>query len=273
MTAPALPPYGDPIAIVDGAPMIRVRGLAKRFGQLTVLDGFDMEVARGETFTVLGPSGSGKSTLLKQIVGLMKPDAGSIEVGGRDVVNGTGKELALARQSIGFAFQYSALLASLTVEENVALPLLEVRGMRMAEARPIVEHKLELVRLAGFGKYLPAQLSGGMRKRVGFARAIVHEPQVLLYDEPTTGLDPVICRQIDELIIDLREKLGVTSIVISHDVEGARRVSDRMGVLFKGRLAESGTPDEIMASTHPAVRQLLDGAPEGPLTDTGWRPE
>jgi len=275
VNGPITPVTQEPAGGETGAAdvVIRIRELRKSFGRLTVLDDFRLDVRRGETFTVLGPSGSGKSTLLKAIIGLLRPDAGSIQVEGLDVAHCTRAELEKVRQTIGLVFQYAALLGSLTVEENVALPLIETRGMTMAQARPVVEEKLALVGLTGFSRHLPAQLSGGMRKRVGFARAIVHEPRIILYDEPTTGLDPVVCRQIDDLIISLREKLGVTGVVISHDVAGAYRISDRMGVLYRGRLADLGSPEQMKLSTHPAARQLLDGLPEGPLTDASWRPD
>ena len=266
---PGLP--GETAPPGEEEPAISIKGLRKAFGSLVVLDGFDLDVAQGETFTVLGPSGSGKSTLLKQIIGLLKPDTGSITVAGRDVVRASHQEMVEIRQGIGLVFQYAALLQSLSVYENVALPLVETRGMTFKQAMPIVDEKLELVGLGGFGRYLPAQLSGGMRKRVGVARAIVHEPEIMLYDEPTTGLDPVICRQVDDLIISMREKLGVTSIVISHDVDGAYRISDRMGILFRGKLCAVGTPEEIRRTDHPAARQLLDALPDGPLNE-GWRP-
>jgi phospholipid/cholesterol/gamma-HCH transport system ATP-binding protein len=263
---PALPPAAG------GEVVIRIRGLGKSFGKLAVLDEFNLDVRRGETFTVVGPSGSGKSTLLKLIIGLLRPDRGAIVVDDADLAQAGREDIERARQSIGMVFQYAALLASLTVEENVALPLIETRGMTMEQARPIVAEKLALVGLSKFAEYMPFQLSGGMRKRAGFARAIVHNPKIVLYDEPTTGLDPVICRQINDLIIDLREKLGVTGVVISHDIEGAYRVSDRMGVMFRGKLVEEGTPEDMKESTNPAVRQLLDGLPDGPLTDSEWRP-
>jgi len=249
------------------APVIEMREVKKRLGGKQVLDGVNLAVPGGSTTTILGMSGCGKSTLVKHIVGLLRPDSGQVFVEGRDVGGATDAELRDIRKSFGMVFQGSALLQSLTVFENVALPLSEHRAMPPARIRERVAEVLDLVRLTGFEGYLPAELSGGMRKRAGVARAVVTKPDILLYDEPTTGLDPVITNTVNEMIRDMREKLGVTSVVISHDIPSAARTSDRLAVLHNGRILQSGPPEEIMKSDLPEVRQFMEGETRGPLTD------
>jgi len=246
------------------APVIEIEGLRRSFGEQEVLCGVDLVVERGTTTVILGMSGSGKSTLLKHIVGLLRPDAGRVLVEGHDVASVSRRELAGIRSRIGYVFQGAALLASLTGEENVALPLGERERLGRPEAAGRVREVLELVHLSDAGRKRPDELSGGMRKRAGLARALVTRPEIILYDEPTTGLDPVICRSINELILEIKLKLGVPAIVISHDVPGARLVSDRMALLHEGRIAAEGTPDEMMANTDPVVWRFLRGETSGP---------
>jgi phospholipid/cholesterol/gamma-HCH transport system ATP-binding protein len=249
----------------DGTPAIVIEGLRKSFGSKAILQGVDLVVPRGKTVVVLGLSGSGKSTLIKHIIGLLKPDDGRILLDGKDIARATPDEMEAIRWRFGMVFQNAALLQSFTVGENVALPLVERREMLPEEIKARVSEKLGLVGLAGAEDKLPSELSGGMRKRAGLARAIVHDPEFLLYDEPTTGLDPIICRHVDDLIVRMREKLGVSSIVISHDIEGAVRTADHMVLLYEGAIVEQGGPDEFMKSENPIVRQFLEGRAEGPI--------
>lgn len=252
--------------------MIEVKDLHKALGGKEVLRGVNLEVPEGSTTTILGLSGCGKSTLLKHIIGLLKPDRGSVIVDDRDVARAGRSELEEIRKLFGMVFQGSALLQSLTVAENVALSLVEAGKLNPGEIRETVAHKLSLVKLTGFEGYYPADLSGGMRKRAALARAIVHNPRIILYDEPTTGLDPIITTATNELIVEMREKLGVTSVVISHDIESACQTSDVLAILHGGVIVQSGPPDAVMSTTDPAVRQFLDGRTRGPLTE-GWEGE
>ena len=252
--------------------MIRIENLHKRFGPMEVLRGVDLVVEDGKTTTILGLSGSGKSTILKHIIGLLKPDRGHIYVEEEEVTGMSPRQLERVRRKFGVVFQHAALLQSMSVFDNIALPLREHGGYTQKETREKVIQKLELVRLMekDWNK-LPAELSGGMRKRAGVARAIIEDPAYILYDEPTTGLDPIITNMVNDLIIDMREKLGVTSIVISHDVSGACRTSDNLAILYKGRIIETGPPEKIMNSNNPIVRQLIEGNVQGPMTaDEGY---
>lgn len=246
-------------------PVIEIEGVKKAFDGDPVLRGVDLVVPEGKTVVVLGLSGCGKSTLLKHIIGLLKPDEGRILVEGADIARASAFEIEEIRWRFGMVFQGAALLQSLTIAENVALPLVERRGLSREEIDRRVNEKLALVGLSGAGEKMPAELSGGMRKRAGLARAIVHEPEILLYDEPTTGLDPIIRHHIDDLIVEMREKLGVSSVVISHDIEGARRVGDIIALLHEGVIVQKDPPEEFFASTNPFVRQFLEGSSEGPI--------
>ena len=247
--------------------VIEVRELRKRLGNKQVLDGVNLTVPKGSTTTVLGMSGCGKSTLVKHMIGLLRPDSGDVIVDGLNVGKATDAELAKVRKRCGMVFQGSALLQSLSVFDNVALPLAEHRVMPPAKIRERVMEVLDIVRLRGFEGYVPAELSGGMRKRAGVARAIVGNPDILFYDEPTTGLDPVITSTVNELIMDMRGRLGVTSVVISHDIPSAAKTSDQLAVLHGGRIIQAGPPEEVMASDDPEVRQFMNGGTSGPLTD------
>lgn len=250
--------------------VISIRGLRKRLGGREVLRGVDLDILAGTTTTILGVSGCGKTTLLKHIVGLLKPDEGEVRVHGSSLAQTGREELLGLRQRIGMVFQGAALLQSLSVLENVGLPLYENTRLKVHEIERIAKEKLRLVRLAGYEYYYPASLSGGMRKRAGVARAIVTNPDIILYDEPTTGLDPVITSAVNELIMDMREKLKVTSLIISHDLASARLVSDYIAILHEGRIFAAGRPEEVSSSTDPVVRQFLDGKTEGPISDSLW---
>ena len=239
--------------------MIEVVDLHRSFGDHVVLNGITLTVERGTTFVVLGGSGSGKTVLMKHVIGLLKPDFGTVFVDGIEIPKLHGRELTEARRMFGMVFQASALFDSMTVYENVAFPLHERnRSMRRDELRQRVVEKLRVVDLDEdvLGKY-PAELSGGMRKRVALARAVVHEPKVVLYDEPTTGLDPITTAYVDDMIIQAKGRLGVTSMVISHDIASAFKVADKLAVLYDGHIAAQGTPEEVRRSDHPFVQRYL----------------
>lgn len=240
--------------------MIEIQHVRKRFGQQIVLDGVDFTVSDGETVALLGPSGTGKSVLLKHVVGLIRQDAGSVIVDGKEVVRLKREELRQLRSTIGYVFQNGALFDSMTVFENIRLGITNEDQFRDEEyCQKRVERCLTLVNLTPDTalKY-PAQLSGGMRKRVGISRAIAGTPKYLLYDEPTSGLDPVNADIIDDLVKSLAGELGVTSVMVTHDVRGAFRVADRLALLTGGRIVQQGTPQEFMKSTVPEVREFLE---------------
>ena len=245
--------------------MIEIRGLRKRLGTKQVLDGVDLEVRQGETMVVMGRSGTGKSVLLKHIIGLMTPDAGSIEVDDVDIANLPERDLNEVRRHFGMLFQGAALFDSLTVGENVALPLREHTRMKNDEVLRRVAERLEWVGLKGVEDMKPASLSGGMKKRVGLARAIAMDPKYVLYDEPTTGLDPIMADVIDKLIRSLQKRLGVTSIVVTHDMSSAFKVADRMALLNDGRVVFLGSVEEVRTTQDPLVRQFVEGSSEGPI--------
>jgi phospholipid/cholesterol/gamma-HCH transport system ATP-binding protein len=245
---------------------IRLAGVTKRFGDKVVLDGLDFEIPEGDTVVVLGGSGSGKSVLLKHMIGLLRPDAGSIVVDGVDLATLGGAELTGFRRRYGMAFQEGALFDSMSVHDNVAFPLRRAGWERGRIERRVAEC-MDMVHLEGAERKMPAELSGGMRRRVGFARAIALEPRILLFDEPTTGLDPVIKAVIDEVIVELQEKLGSTAVVITHDLDSAFRIADRVALLFRGRIVACAPPAEFRALEDPRVVQFIRGLPRGPLTE------
>ena len=245
--------------------MIEIRGLRKRLGSKQVLDGVDLEVPTGQTVAVVGPSGTGKSVLLKHVLGLMEADEGSILVNGEEVVGRRESELNPLRQRFGMLFQGAALFDSLTVGENVALSLREHTDMEPEAIEARVRERLEWVGLKAVEGMKPASLSGGMKKRVGLARAIAMDPEFILYDEPTTGLDPIMSDVIDELMRSLQRRLGVTSIVVTHDMASVYKVADRVALLLGGRIVYRGTPEEMKASRDPVVRQFSDRSSEGPI--------
>lgn len=253
----------------EGAPRheVLLEDLHKSFGSLTVLDGVDLRVRRGESMVVIGGSGVGKSVLLKHIIALLTPDSGRVVVDGVDLAALSGRDLTRFRQRFGMAFQEGALFDSMTVSQNVGFALGRLGELSSAAIRERVDECLHLVRLDGVGDKLPAELSGGMRRRVGFARAIAHEPRILLFDEPTTGLDPVITALIDEVIVDLAENLHTTTITITHDMTSAFRIADRVGLLVGGRVVALASPDEFRRLDDPRVQQFIHGKAEGPLTE------
>jgi len=237
--------------------MIRFENVTKRFGAKTVLDGIRYEIRRGETFVIVGRSGAGKSVSLRHMIRLLTPDAGRVWVGDDCVSEASGKQLERILGRFGVLFQSAALLQWLNVEDNVCLPLRQTTHLPDDEVRARAAEKLALVGLEGVGDKMPADISGGMRKRVGLARAIVTQPEIILYDEPTSGLDPVISRQIDLLIDDLRKRLGVTSVVVTHDLYSALAIGTRVAMLHEGRFAVCAPPEEFVASEHPVVRDFL----------------
>ncbi len=238
--------------------MIEFRGLRKAFGGTVVLDGVDLVIPDRATTVILGASGSGKSVLLKHVVGLLEPDGGEVVVDGQVVHELDHAGLRDLRQRIGFVFQFAALFDSLTVEENLRLAL-DRRGLGEEEVAGRVAESLALVELPGTNDRYPAELSGGMRKRVGIARAISLRPEYILYDEPTSGLDPVTTATMDDLILRARETLGVTGVVVSHDLRSAFRIADRLVMLHEGRVRQAGTVAELQASGDPVVRQFIEG--------------
>jgi len=243
--------------------MIQLRGLRKKLGDKLVLNGVDLDIPAGRTLVVLGRSGTGKSVLLKHIIGLMQPDAGSIEVDGEDITRLGEHDLNRVRQRFGMLFQGSALFDSLTVGENVALPLREHSRLTDAQVRERVAERLDWVGLRSVEGMKPASLSGGMRKRVGLARAIAMDPAYMLYDEPTTGLDPIMSDVINRLIRSLQSRIGVTSVVVTHDLHSAWHVGDRLALLHEGRVQFTGTPDEARLTTDALMREFIEGSSEG----------
>jgi phospholipid/cholesterol/gamma-HCH transport system ATP-binding protein len=247
--------------------MISLQHLYKSFDGRQVLNDMSIDVERGETVVIVGGSGTGKSVTLKHIIGLLKPDKGRVIVDGQDVTAMRERELNGFRRRFGMAFQEGALFDSMSVFDNIAFPLRRHTKMKEAEIRARVEECLEDVHLHGVEKKRPSELSGGMRRRVGFARAISLKPEILLFDEPTTGLDPVISDVVAELICEMDLKLGTTTVTITHDMKVAFKIADRVAMLHKGSIIESGTPEEFQRSANPIVQQFIEGRAEGPLTD------
>ena len=238
-------------------PMIRIEGLHKAFGAHQVLQGIDLEIPEGSTCVILGGSGSGKTVMMKHMIGLLKPDQGRVFVDGEDITPLGPAELERVRRKFGMVFQAAALFDSLTVFENVAFPLREHTRLGEQEMREVVRQKLKIVGLSGIEEKYPSEISGGMRKRVGLARAIVHEPKIILYDEPTTGLDPITTDYVDEMILRARDQLGVTSVVISHDIASAFKVADNIAFLHHGVIADQGDTEHLRHSQNPACREFL----------------
>lgn len=240
-----------------GETKIRLQGLHKAFGPKVVFDGLDLEVREGESMVVVGGSGAGKSVLLKHIVGLLSPDQGSVEVDGVHVGELDASELTRFRRKFGMAFQEGALFDSMTVGDNIGFPLVRRRQLAPEEIRRRVAECLDLVQLPGIEGKMPSELSGGMRRRVGFARAIAHEPEILLFDEPTTGLDPLTKASIDELIVDLQRTLGSTLVTISHDMGSVFRIADRMAMLYDGKIIAVDSPDAMRRNADTRVAEFL----------------
>jgi phospholipid/cholesterol/gamma-HCH transport system ATP-binding protein len=239
--------------------MIEVRELSKGFGSHPVLDGVSFAIESGEALVIIGRSGGGKSVLLKHIIGLLQPDAGTVLIDGEDITHMNERNLIRVRHKFGMVFQGAALFDSMTVAENVAFALRRDKQFTDREIARKVAEVLDMVELPGTEKKRPAELSGGMRKRVGLARAIIYQPQILLYDEPTTGLDPIVSDSIDQLIVRVRDRLKVTTVVVTHDMRSARRVGHRIVMLHNKKIYASGAPEDIFASSDAVVRQFIDG--------------
>jgi phospholipid/cholesterol/gamma-HCH transport system ATP-binding protein len=245
--------------------MIEIKNLEKSFGRKKVLTGVNLSITTGETLVIIGRSGCGKSVLLKHIIGLIKPDAGQILVNGQDMVRFNGEEMYALRQRFGMLFQAAALFDSLTVEENVGLGLKEHTDLSPGRIKEIVEEKLKMVGLSDVGQIKPAELSGGMKKRVGLARAIAMDPEFILYDEPTTGLDPIMADAINDLILELQKNLKLTSIAVTHDMVSAYKIANRIAMLYEGEIIFVGTPEETKNTDNPVVRQFIEGNEYGPI--------
>jgi phospholipid/cholesterol/gamma-HCH transport system ATP-binding protein len=249
--------------------VIKLNDVYKAFGAKKVLEGFSLEVDEGETMVLIGYSGTGKSVAIKHIVGLLEPDQGTVFVDDQEVPRLSRSDLYALRSHIGYVFQFAALFDSLSIGDNVAMGLRKEGRLNEREIMARVGEALELVDLPGVESKFPAELSGGMRKRVGIARAIARQPKYMLYDEPTTGLDPVTSAIIDQLMIRMREKLGVTSIVVTHDMRSAYTVGSRIAMLFEGKVRQVGTVDEIQHTSDPIVRQFIEGKPDLDTVEAG----
>jgi phospholipid/cholesterol/gamma-HCH transport system ATP-binding protein len=257
----AAPTGSGDLAARDERWQLRIRGIHKTFGVHHVLQGIDLDIERGKTNIIIGGSGQGKSVLMKHLMGLLKPDAGHIWVDGEDIVPLGEQEMGRMRRKFGMVFQYAALFDSMNVVENIAFPLLERYNLPTAEVMQKVRdllRRLDLGDVAGIEQKFPAELSGGQRKRVGLARALIDRPEILLYDEPTTGLDPVATKNVDEMIRRTADDFGVTSVVISHDMASTFRIGDRISMLHQGRIVVTGTPREVLASTQVELREFIE---------------
>jgi phospholipid/cholesterol/gamma-HCH transport system ATP-binding protein len=243
---------------VPSEPMISLRNLRVSYGQREILHGISFDVMRGETLVILGGSGSGKSTLLRTLVGLEKPDSGEIWLRGKNIAAIPATEMDEIRKKIGMSFQGGALFGSMTVGENVALPLREHTKLEDSTIEIILRLKLDQVGLSGYENYMPSQLSGGMKKRAAVARALAMDPEILFFDEPSAGLDPIIAAGVDELILELKKAFHMTVVVVTHELASAFLIADRMVLIDKGIVVAIGTTEEMRASTHPRVRQFLD---------------
>lgn len=249
---------------------LQAEDLHKSFGPKVVLEDVTFTVAEGESLVIVGPSGTGKSVLLKHLIGLIRPDSGKVFVDGIDLWALSDRERTRTRQKFGMSFQEGALFDSMSVFDNVAFPLRR-SGRSAGEVRERVRECLDIVHLPDVGEKRPSELSGGMRRRVGFARAIAHRPDILLLDEPNTGLDPIMTDVIDEVILNIRERTNATIVTITHHMQSARKIGDRIALLYGGRIIAEATPDEFLKSDNPAVRQFVDGNADGPLTGEGDR--
>lgn len=255
----ATAPSGSPAA------KLRAQDLRKSFGDKVVLNGLSFSVAQGESLVIVGPSGTGKSVLLKHLIGLVKPDSGKVYVAGEDLWALSHVERNRVRKKFGMSFQEGALFDSMSVFDNIAFPLRR-SGRPPGEVRDRVRECLEIVHLPKVEEKRPSELSGGMRRRVGFARAISHEPEILLFDEPNTGLDPIMTDIIDEVILEMREKMKPTIVTITHHMESAKKIGDRVALLYGGKILYDAPPEEFLRASDPAVKQFVEGNAKGPLT-------
>jgi phospholipid/cholesterol/gamma-HCH transport system ATP-binding protein len=249
------------------SPVIFVKDIVVSYNGRRVLDGINLEIFHGETMVLLGGSGSGKSTLLRQMIGLERPQSGQIFVNGVDLAECTPREMKKLRRSIGVAFQDAALFNSMSLEDNVALPLREHTRLPESTIRLMTWMKLAVVGLADFGKLSPQELSGGMKKRAAVARAISLDPEILVFDEPSAGLDPIVAAELDDLILGLKRAFDMTVVVVTHEMTSAFHIADRMAMLYKGSLIAVGTKEEMKSNSHPRIRQFLDRVPD-PISDT-----
>jgi phospholipid/cholesterol/gamma-HCH transport system ATP-binding protein len=245
--------------------MIKLTDVHKSFGAQKVLNGLNLEIPEGKVTAIIGPSGEGKSVLLKHIIGLLQPDSGRVEVDGESILGLRRSQLNRIREKFGMLFQNAALFDSMSVFENVAFPLQEKTKLTRDEIRRRVVSALEDVGLKNVEDKFPDELSGGMKKRVGLARAVVLNPKIILFDEPTTGLDPVIKRAIHHLIRETHTKFGFTAVVVSHEIPEIFDIAQNVAMLYQGEILQHGTPDDIQASTHPVVRQFISGSLDGPI--------
>ncbi len=248
--------------------MIEIKNLVKDFNLHRVLNDVNLTIPSGKTYVIIGRSGCGKSVLLKHIVGILKPDKGKVIINGQDIAKISAGELDNLRLKISMVFQGGALFDSLTVGENVGFSLIEHGNLNHNDLLERIEESLCMVDLSGIENIMPAELSGGMKKRVALARAICAKPELILYDEPTTGVDPITADSINELIKELHDKLKVTSIVVTHDMKSAYRVADRIAMLYQGKIIAEGSPKEIQETKHPIVHQFINGLSHGPITET-----
>ncbi len=249
------------------SPIVEFRGIELQFGEKPILRGVDLRIARGDRLVVLGQSGGGKSTLLRLCVGILKPTRGAVIFDGTDLGRLSRRKLNRIRQRVGMVYQSSALISSLSVRENLALPLEELTDKPRREIDELVEAKLALVGMTEAIEKMPAELSGGMRRRVGIARGIMLDPELILFDEPSAGLDPVISGVVDDLIIALTDQIGATSIIVTHEMESAFKIATRMAMLFEGKIIADGTPEQFRAHENPVVAQFVSGSSEGPILE------
>jgi phospholipid/cholesterol/gamma-HCH transport system ATP-binding protein len=246
-------------------PVVEVKDLVRKFGDRSVIDNLSFTIHRGETLVIMGGSGCGKSTLLRHIIGVMKPTSGSVKIFGEEITTMNDRQIEEIRRRFGMLFQSGALLASLTVGENVALPLLQHTDLSNDEVEETVTQKLQMVGLSGFNSLKPSEISGGMRKRVGLARALALDPELLFSDEPTSGLDPIMTAVVDKLTLELTRAEGMTAVVVTHDMTSAFRIATRMIMLGRGKILAQGTPDEIRTHPDPEVQQFINGEADGPM--------
>jgi len=245
--------------------VIEIKDLVKTFGDRTVLNKVNLKIYKGETLVIMGGSGCGKSTLLRHITGTHTPDSGEVIINGQDIAQLQESEFDKIRKKFGMVFQNAALFDSMNVEENILLPMREHTKLDESIMNIMVKMKLELVGLRGFEKLMPSQLSGGMKRRVGLARAIAMDPEMIFFDEPTAGLDPIVAGVVDKLIIDLSKKLQITAVVVTHDMKSVFSIADRIIMLYEGRVVAEGSSEEIKNSTDPKIQQFIHGNPEGPI--------